>query len=85
MLYLLSFDFALITHSMEPGSLNTYTGFDLLKISNLLLMMMEYDFISVLGGLIGVLDVDMEGYTCVPFYYNGLTLIPAWISNHMPL
>ena len=29
-----------------------------------------------------------QRYGCVvtsgPFYYNGLTLIPAWISNHMP-
>ena len=22
--------------------------------------------------------------TCVHFYLHGLTLIPAWISNHMP-
>ena len=22
--------------------------------------------------------------TCDPFYYHGLTLIPAWISNHLP-
>ena len=23
-------------------------------------------------------------YSSIPFYQNGLTLIPAWISNHMP-
>ena len=23
--------------------------------------------------------------TCGPFYLHGLTLIPAWISNHMPV
>ena len=22
--------------------------------------------------------------TCGPFDYHGLTLIPAWMSNHMP-
>ena len=27
--------------------------------------------------------VELIG-VCGPFYYHGLTLIPAWISNYMP-
>ena len=29
-------------------------------------------------------DYNLEDNTCGPFYEHGLTLIPAWISNHMP-
>ena len=25
-----------------------------------------------------------KSQSCGPFYYHGLTLIPTWISNHMP-
>ena len=32
--------------------------------------------------------LDVAGFTsdlsCYPFYQHGLTLIPTWISNHMP-
>ena len=29
-------------------------------------------------------SVEYPFYPWGPFYKNGLTLIPAWISNHMP-
>ena len=31
-----------------------------------------------------VLEKVYEQRTSGPFYKHGLTLIPAWISNHMP-
>ena len=31
--------------------------------------------------MVGIREM-IDEYTCGPFYYHGLTLIPAWISNH---
>ena len=33
-------------------------------------------------GPIGVRNTDVAHYTSGPFYYHGLTLIPAWINNY---
>ena len=35
------------------------------------------------------MNVDMDGYevlilACGPFYKHGLTVIPAWMSKHLP-
>ena len=32
----------------------------------------------------GAIQNRLQDDTRGPFYYHGLTLIPAWISNHMP-
>ena len=29
-------------------------------------------------------NIEILQYNSSPFYKHGLTLIPAWISNHMP-
>ena len=33
--------------------------------------------------VIGVHDLLLVQKSCGPFYKHGLTLIPAWISNHI--
>ena len=39
---------------------------------------------EVYVGIISWTSASTLNYTRGPFYQHGLTLIPAWISNHLP-